>query len=85
MGEGADIACQSVISALASCKAQSQGKPSSCLKEADAVLECKGSFLCPAVAAQWMKCLDAKARGAVADCSVERAALSHCMDCNSTE
>ena len=50
-----------------------------CACQADAVLECRGSFLCPAVQAQWMKCMKAKAEGRPVVCDSEKAALTECV------
>ncbi|EKX34061.1 hypothetical protein GUITHDRAFT_155846 [Guillardia theta CCMP2712] len=82
---GADIACKAVIEKLKACRERNPTNPSACAEDADNVMECRGSFLCPAVAAAWVKCMEAKANGFVSECDRQREALSHCMDCNSTE
>jgi hypothetical protein len=50
-----------------------------CREQEDAVLECRGSFLCPAVQVKWIKCLQAKAEGRSVVCDTERAGVQECV------
>eukprot|EP00293_Proteomonas_sulcata_P012891 CAMPEP_0184312606 /NCGR_PEP_ID=MMETSP1049-20130417/50705_1 /TAXON_ID=77928 /ORGANISM="Proteomonas sulcata, Strain CCMP704" /LENGTH=114 /DNA_ID=CAMNT_0026628867 /DNA_START=20 /DNA_END=364 /DNA_ORIENTATION=- len=85
MGEGAEVACQAHIQEYNSCVATNGSTHAQCLTLEDAVLECKGSFLCPALAAQWVRCLAAKKKGYKDTCEQEKSALEGCMNANSTE
>eukprot|EP00287_Rhodomonas_sp_CCMP768_P012064 CAMPEP_0196724728 /NCGR_PEP_ID=MMETSP1091-20130531/6478_1 /TAXON_ID=302021 /ORGANISM="Rhodomonas sp., Strain CCMP768" /LENGTH=100 /DNA_ID=CAMNT_0042066889 /DNA_START=189 /DNA_END=491 /DNA_ORIENTATION=+ len=84
MGEGAEVACKAHNADLVACKQKHGEKASACEEFENALLECKGSFLCPALSVQWVRCrhLSKEKPGA---CDSEKAALEACMNCNSTE
>mmetsp|Transcript_9038 Transcript_9038/g.13210 ORF Transcript_9038/g.13210 Transcript_9038/m.13210 type:complete len:104 (+) Transcript_9038:44-355(+) len=78
-GLPADLACQQVIDNLKLCRQNKVGDKSACSSQELAVLECRGSFFCPAVQVQWMKCVQAKAEGRNVVCDDQKKSLEECV------